>query len=144
MLRSTEAMIDPRDRPRALQELLYELEVRSEVLRRDPRGLTWLSPNWQTSVQEDPRCQSILDEYVRDELELFDSVRERADALFTSRVVTATASTEILGAGTDPMTRTWILASAYAVAVAIGCGLLSTLMLESGPWTGTLHALLGH
>lgn len=111
--------VTPQEREDAFLEYLYELEVSSDVLRRDPRGQSWLAPEWRRQVEADRRLQDALATYVHEELELFESVRVRADFVFTNAVVTATEPSEMFGAGLDPRFRTWIVAGAWALAIGV-------------------------
>ena len=64
---------------------LLNLDVASDVLRRDPSGRTWLDAESYAMCQRDPDWKGILEEWVEEELELFGSVRERGDPLFEYR-----------------------------------------------------------
>lgn len=102
---------------------LLELEVASDVLRRDPSGRTWLEPEMFSLTQAKPDFRAILEEFVEEELELFSSVREAGDPLFTRRVLEATAPAEVAGSGLDPRWRGPLMTAAYAA------GLLLTLLV---------------
>ena len=112
-------MLSSRAREDAFLEYLYELELGSETLRRDPSGTTWLAPRWREAVEREPALQEALATYVHEELELFESVRVRADFVFTTAVVSATEPAEVLGFGLDPRYRTWIVAGAWALAIGV-------------------------
>jgi hypothetical protein len=122
-----------RARVAALNEVLYELEVSSTALRRDPRGRTWLDPVWRAEIERTPALRAALDEFIEEELELFDSVRVRADFVFTSEVVTATESDSMFGVGLDPRHRTWVIATAYSLALGVAY-LLWMQLVRDGPW----------
>lgn len=107
-------------------EQLCELELDPEQLRSDPRGERWLPSNLQRMVAEDPACARELDEFVAMELALGD-VHEPSDAFFTRRVMERLPELEAV----DDRRRTWILASAYALAIGVAYLLLGPL-LSSG------------
>ncbi len=116
---SSGPVLSSRAREDAFLEYLYELELGSETLRRDPSGTTWLAPRWREAVEREPALQEALATYVHEELELFESVRVRADFVFTTAVVSATEPAEVLGFGLDPRYRTWIVAGAWALAIGV-------------------------
>ena len=133
----------------ALDEALGELEVRPAQLRRDPTGATWLPQAWQVRVAAEPALARVVQRFVAEELALHESVRGHADALFTARVIAATAREEVVGAGLAPRTRAWILACAYALATAAGLWVASPWLsgLQGGGVgriVGQLHRLVGH
>lgn len=105
---------------------LCELELDPVLLRNDPRGEQWLPASLQRMVAEDPECARELDEFVAMELELFD-MHEPSDAFFTRRVMDQLPEIEAI----DDRRRTWILASAYALAIGVAYVLLGPL-LSSG------------
>ena len=135
----------------ALEEHLFALEVRPAQLRSDPHGREWLGEEWSEVVRREPELRMVVQRFVEEELELYDSVRGQADAFFTARVIEATSPVEVAGAGLAPRYRSWVLASAYALAL----GAASVIAL---PWlqawlqawlhgqvgTGGLHSLVSH
>lgn len=105
---------------------LCELELDPEQLRVDPRGEQWLPASLRRMVREDPACAQELAEFVAMELSLHD-VHEPSDAFFTRRVMDSLPEIEAV----DDRRRTWILASAYALAIGVAYVLLGPL-LSSG------------
>lgn len=128
-----------------LRAFLDELDIPSAELRRDPDGKTWLSPTMQALVASDPLCLAELRRFVDREIELFGSVRQRPDALFTHRVLKAAAPQAIAGAGLDPRVRGVILALAYALATIVAYLMLAPLLgvAAVGTWTQRLAAAAG-
>jgi anti-sigma factor RsiW len=110
-------------------EQLCELELEPELLRSDPRGERWLPASLRQMVEDDPACARELAEFVAMELELHD-VHEPSDAFFTRQVLDRlpASSPELR---IDDQRRTWILASAYALAIGVAYLLLGPL-LSSG------------
>lgn len=102
-----------------LREHLFELDVSSATLRADPRGQTWLNPEWRAFVERDASAREALADFVEDELVLFDSVRTRPDFVFTTRVLDGAGGLQIAGTGLDPGLRTWIIAAAHAIAFGV-------------------------
>jgi hypothetical protein len=107
-------------------EQLCELELDPELLRRDPRGERWLPASMRRMIEADPACARELEEFVAMELALYD-VHEPSDAFFTRRVMSKLPEIEAI----DDRRRTWILASAYALAIGVAYLLLGPL-LSSG------------
>jgi hypothetical protein len=107
-------------------EQLCELELDPQLLRTDPRGERWLPASMQRMIAEDPACARELEEFVAMELALCD-VHEPSDAFFTRRVMNELPDLEAV----DDRRRTWILASAYALAIGVAYLLLGPL-LSSG------------
>jgi anti-sigma factor RsiW len=107
-------------------EQLCELELDPELLRSDPRGERWLPASLRQMAEEDPACARELAEFVAMELALHD-VHEPSDAFFTRRVLDRLPEC----AAIDDRRRTWILASAYALAIGVAYLLLGPL-LSSG------------
>ncbi len=112
-----------------LREHLEQLDVPSSTLKRDRWGETWLPAELRTLVEADAECREELRRFVDRELELFGSVRQRNDAMFAARVVKATETVEIAGAGLDPRVRSWILGLFYALATVVAYVTLA-------PWIG--------
>jgi len=130
----------------SLEEHLFSLEVRPAQLRSDPDGRTWLGDEWAMAVRRDPELMLVVRRFVEEELELYDSVRGQADAFFTARVLEATSPEEIAGAGLAPRYRSWVLASAYALAFG-SASLIAFPWLRSqgyASWSGALHELVSH
>src|SRR5690606_6022938 len=100
-------------------EQLCELELDPELLRSDPRGERWLPAELRRMAERDPECARELAEFVAMELALFD-VHEPSDAFFTRRVLDRLPEIESI----DDRRRTWILASAYALAIGVAYLLL--------------------
>lgn len=111
-----------------LRAFLDELDVPSKELSRDPEGASWLTPELRALVAADPACQAELKRFVDREIELFGSVRQRPDALFTHRVLKAAAPQEIAGRGLDPRVRGVILALFYAAATIVAYLMLAPLL----------------
>lgn len=112
-----------------LREHLEQLDIPSSTLKRDPWGATWLPAEFKALVDGDAECREELRRFVDRELELFGSVRQRNDAMFAARVVKATETVEIAGAGLDPRVRSWILGLFYALATVVAYVTLA-------PWIG--------
>lgn len=128
-----------------LREALGQLDVPSSTLKRDPWGETWLSAELKALVDGDPACREELRRFVDRELELFGSVRQRAEVTFTARVLKAAEPVEIAGAGLDPRLRSWILGLFYALATIVGYMTLAPMigLAGRGSWVSTLHEELG-
>lgn len=112
-----------------LREFLEQLDVPSSTLKKDPWGATWLPTELRALVDGDAECREELRRFVDRELELFGSVRQRGDAMFTARVLKAAAPVEIAGSGLDPRVRSAILGLAYALATVVA-------YLMAGPFIG--------
>lgn len=128
-----------------LRCFLEEADIPSGVLRRDPEGTTWLPAELRALVAADSTCRDELRRFVDREIELFGSVRQRSDALFTDRVLKAAAPVQIAGAGLDSRVRSWILAFAYALATGVAYLMLAPLLglAALGTWTSQLVAAAG-
>ena len=120
----------------AFIERLCELELDPALLRSSPRGERWLPADLQRVIAEDPECARELDEFVAMELALHD-VHEPSDAFFTRRVLDQLPEIEAV----DDRRRTWILASAYALAIGVAYVLLGPLLSsgELASMAGPLH-----
>jgi hypothetical protein len=119
-----------------------DLGIRPSELRRDPTGARWLTSAWRVELEADPRLASGLRDHIAEELEMHDSFKGDVDALFTRRVLAATATETVIGAGLAPRYRAWILGSAYALALTVALSI-------SAPWLGTLgsgalHRVVAH
>jgi hypothetical protein len=128
-----------------LRCFLEEADIPSGVLRRDPEGTTWLPAELRALVDADPTCHEELRRFVDREIELFGSVRQKSDALFTDRVLKAAAPVQIAGAGLDNRVRSWILAFAYALATGVAYLMLAPLLglAALGTWTSQIVAATG-
>lgn len=128
-----------------LRSFLEEADIASGVLRRDPEGTTWLPPELRALVDAEPACRDELRRFVDREIELFGSVRQRSDALFTDRVLRAAAPVQIAGAGLDRRYRSYILAFAYALATGVAYLMLAPLLgvAALGTWSGQLAEVVG-
>lgn len=128
-----------------LRNFLEEADIPSSVLRRDPEGTTWLPTELRALVDTQPACRDELRRFVDREIELFGSVRQRSDALFTDRVLRAAAPVQIAGASLDRRYRSYILAFAYALATGVAYLMLAPLlgMASLGTWTGQLAEVIG-
>ena len=104
-------------------EGLCELELDPALLRSDPAGERWLPDELRQMDAEQPECARELAEFVAMELALHD-VHEPSDAFFTRRVLDALPEIEAV----DDRRRTWILASAYALAIGVAYLLLGALV----------------
>ncbi len=122
-----------------LRGFLDDADITSTVLRRDPSGQSWLPAELLTLVAADDACRRELARFVTRELELFDSVRQRSDALFTARVLQAAAPQTIAGAGLNPRLRGYILALAYALATATAYYMLAPILGLAAVDTWTQH-----
>ncbi|MFV8754233.1 hypothetical protein ACNOYE_27125 [Nannocystaceae bacterium ST9] len=116
---------------------LLALELDARTLREDPRGETWLPADMRASLERDPECAREFDEFVATELALFD-VREPCDAFFTKQVMQQLPEIEAV----DDQRRTWILASAYALAIGVAYLLLGPLLGSGGFELGEVFASL--
>ena len=127
--------VDPVDR---FLEGLCELELEPEQLRRDPHGDTWL-PGSLRAMLADPAtgeaCGLELREFVAMELALRDGP-EPSDAFFTRQVMDRLPEIEAI----DERRRTWILASAYALAIGVAYVLIGPL-LSSGTLAGYIESV---
>lgn len=118
-------------------ERLCELELDPQQLRDDPTGERWLPGSLRRMVAEDPECARELAEFVAMELALA-HVHEPCDAFFTRAVMVRLPTVEAV----DDRRRTWILASAYALAIGVTYVLLGPLLGSSGElaaWMEPLH-----
>jgi len=129
------------NRLEAFRSSLLNLDVASDVLRRDPSGRTWLDAEFYSMCQEDPEWQAVLEEWVEEELELFGSVRERGDPLFTQRVLQATVPAEVAGVGLDPRWRSPVITIAYATAILVTLVVLIPLLRGWANGEGLFTAL---
>lgn len=120
-----------------LRGFLEEADIPSGVLRRDPTGTTWLPAELRALVEGDELCRGELRRFVDREIELFGSVRQKSDALFTDRVLKAAAPVQIAGAGLNSRQRGWILAFAYAMATVVAYLMLAPLLglAALGTWS---------
>ena len=121
---------------------LLELELDARTLREDPRGETWLPADLRAAIENDPSWASEFEEFVATELSLFD-VREPSDAFFTKRVMQQLPELNAV----EDSRRTWILASAYALAIGVAYLLLGALINSgelgstvAGEWFASLSA----
>jgi len=131
-----------KERLAALLADFDDLGIRPSELRRDPSGARWLTPAWRVAIEAEPRLAAGLREHIADELEMHDSFKGEVDALFTRRVLAATATETVIGAGLAPRYRAWILGSAYALALMV-------CLLIAAPWlgmfgSGALHRVVAH
>ena len=128
-----------------LRGFLEEADIPSGVLRRDPTGTTWLPDELRALVDGDELCQEELRRFVDREIELFGSVRQKSDALFTDRVLKAAAPVEIAGAGLDSRLRSGILAFAYALATGVAYMMLAPLLglAALGTWSSQIASAVG-
>ncbi len=106
-----------------LIERLVELDLDARTLREDPRGETWLPADLRAEIERDPAWAAEFAEFVATEQALFDG-REPCDAFFTKRVMQKLPELE----GLDDSRRTWILASAYALAIGLAYLLIGPLL----------------
>ena len=134
------------ERTEALEEHLYSLDLRPAQLRSDPLGETWLGDEWFEAVVQEPELRGVLRRFVEEELELYDSVRGQADAFFTARVIEAASPMEVAGAGLAPRYRSWVLASAYALALGTASMLAIPWLKGHGytSWSALLHEFVSH
>jgi hypothetical protein len=100
-----------------LRSALLELDVDPQVLRADPNGEGWLSPELRAMVESHKACREELRGFVRSELELYDSAREDCDPFFTARVVESLPP-PLPGTALTPFWRALILA-AFNVLAAV-------------------------
>ena len=128
-----------------LRAFLEQADIPSSVLRRDPEGATWLPPELRARVAADPRCHDAVRRFVDREIELFGSVRQPSDVLFTDRVLRASAPVQIAGAGLESRRRGLILAFAYALATGVAYLMLAPLLglAALGTWTERLAGVAG-
>lgn len=121
-------------------EQLCELELDPQQLRDDPSGETWLPASLRRMAAEEPECARELAEFVAMELALHQA-HEPCDAFFTRAVMVRLPDVEAV----DERRRTWILASAYALAIGVAYVLLGPLLSSVGgggelaAWTEPLH-----
>jgi anti-sigma factor RsiW len=117
-------------------ERLCELELDPQLLREDPSGERWLSASLRRMANDDPECARELAEFVAMELALHQA-HEPCDAFFTRAVMVRLPAIEAV----DDRRRTWILASAYAMAIGVAYVLLGPLLSsgELAAWMEPLH-----
>jgi len=130
----------------ALEEHLYSLELRLAELRAGPNGEGWLGDPWLRIVRREPALLAVVRRFVEEELELYDSLRGQADAFFTARVIEATSPVEVAGIGLAPRYRSWILASAYALALGVASMIAVPWLKGQGgmSWSSSLHEVVSH
>ena len=128
-----------------LRSFLEEADIPSGVLRRDREGTTWLPAELRALIEVDDLCRDELCRFVDREIELFGSVRQKSDALFTDRVLKAAAPVQIAGAGLASRQRGWILAFAYAMATVVAYLMLAPLLglAALGTWSDRFATALG-
>lgn len=119
-------------------ERLCELELDPQLLREDPSGQRWLPASMRRMVVENPACARELAEFVEMELELY-RAHEPCDAFFTRAVLDRLDRLPCVEA-IDERRRTWILASAYALAIGVAYVLIGPL-LGSGELTAWMEPL---
>ena len=95
-------------------DTLCSLDLDPLEIQADPTGEGWLPASLRRAIAEDPQCRAEFDEFVEMELALMD-VHEPCDAFFTRRVMDSLPELEPI----DDQRRTWILASAYALAIGL-------------------------
>ena len=101
-------------RVEAFIDELVTLEIDPASLPLDPSGETWLPSHLREIAREDPECARELAEFVEMERALCE-VHEPCDAFFTRKVMDRLPEIEAV----DDRRRTWILASAYALAIGV-------------------------
>jgi len=114
---------------------LCALDVDPREIAADPEGRAWLSPSLRRAIADDPNCAAEFAEFVEMELALLD-VHEPCDAFFTRRVMESLPPLQPV----EDQRRTWILASAYALAIGLAY-LLVGPALSSGALTGYVEPL---
>lgn len=119
-------------------ERLCELELDPQLLREDPSGQRWLPAPLRRMAAEHPECARELAEFVEMELELH-RAHQPCDAFFTRAVLDRLPPVEAV----DDRRRTWILASAYALAIGVAYVLIGPLLRSSAgdvaAWMEPLH-----
>ncbi|HFE45125.1 MAG TPA: hypothetical protein ENJ18_06465, partial [Nannocystis exedens] len=121
-----------------LEEYLLSLEPpRPAELRSGPNGEGWLDDHWLRIVRRDPALLAVVRRFVEEELELYDSLRGQADAFFTARVIEATSPVEVAGLGLAPRYRSWIIASAYALALGVASMIIMPWLKGQGGISGS-------
>jgi hypothetical protein len=122
-------------------ERLCELELDPQLLREDPSGQRWLPAPLRRMVAENPDCARELAEFVEMELELH-RAHEPCDAFFTRAVLDRLDRLPCMEV-VDDRRRTWILASAYALAIGVAYVLIGPLLSSSAgevaAWMEPLH-----
>lgn len=99
-----------------LRQALLDVDVEPGVLRRDPRGHTWLEPSLREAIDGDPVCEEELAAFVEAELALFDGASMEADPFFTARIIDALPAVE--PSGLSLRARTVVLAVFQILAFA--------------------------
>lgn len=138
-------MSEPSPAVTRLREFLEQLDVPSSTLKKDPWGASWLPAELRALVDGDAECREELRRFVDRELELFGSVRQRGDAMFTARVLKAAGPVEIAGAGLDPRVRSVILGLAYALATVVAYLMAAPFigLADRGSVVGRIQAAVG-
>jgi hypothetical protein len=118
---------------------LTQLDLDPQLLREDPSGERWLPRSLRRMVSEHPACRQELAQFVEMELALLD-VHEPSDVFFTRRVMDRVNDIPGFEAVNDTR-RTWILASAYALAIGVAYLLLGPLLTsgELAGWVEPVH-----
>jgi hypothetical protein len=136
----------------ALRELLAEIDVDADTLRRDPEGRTWLPAQAQAWVRDDPECAAMLARFVEGERELFGDAGLRSnpstDPFFTARVLDALPA-PLSFTGLTPRERAAVLAVfhviagvvAYAIAAVFAPEAVSSLADQAHDMVGDASAL---
>lgn len=111
--------------PGEFADALIELEVEPARLRMDPDGATWLPEAMVEMARRDADCAHELAEFVALELALHGG-DEPEDPFFCRQVMDRLPEVHAV----DDRRRTWILASAYALAIGVAYLLLGPALSQ--------------
>lgn len=143
-------MIEPGPGPepvevRRLDELLAQLELSPEVLRRDPSGEHWLPSEARRLVEANTDCQRALDDFVAEELELWSAfdkpLAPGPDPFFTARVVDSLPEPPS-GTRLTPRRRALLLGLFHAVAGVLAYAVLTMVPESTARWAEQAHTWL--
>ena len=114
----------------ALRELLAEIDVDADTLRRDPQGRTWLPVHAQAWVRDDPECAAMLAHFVAGERELFGLRSDPStDPFFTARVLDALPA-PLSFTGLTPRQRAAVLAVFHVIAGGVAYAIAAVFAPE--------------
>lgn len=130
--------------PELFVDRLCELELEPQQLRRDRHGATWLPADLLEAMRRDERLGFELQQFVDEELAMFDEASLGDDAWFTARVMAQLPAGGEADAGIDPARRRALVGLGYLAAAAVcGAWLLQIgLAAESASefWQSSWHA----
>ncbi|MEM7159223.1 MAG: hypothetical protein AAF799_40675 [Myxococcota bacterium] len=129
-----------------LESILAQLEVSPAQLRRDPTGASWLPEEARALVDRDPDCESMLREYVEDELAFAGALDEpmtppSADPFFTARVVDALPQAWVPNR-LSPRRRLAVLGLFHVIAGLLALMVFALVPESTARWAEQAHDVL--